>query len=219
MWVIAPTHTWVFVRCSEMSLKKIKIPVPVESEFLGLGQESVFNLRFNLKENLKVSHVLDLRVSVGFWFGLGGLGYWQAWGGTAQHHSVHTEASNLQDRPIFLLFILFKTHTHKSMAILLPNFCLTPTPQFLCTAFPALCFSSPVFKHWCIPQSSFPRPLLLLSYIFKWPHSFNDHRLMTLQWYALPSFICCDTPNRHPHLDVKKNLRHQSDYLMTTPST
>lgn len=55
-----------------MSLKKIKIPVLVESEFLGLGQESVFNLRFNLKENLKVSHVLDLRVSVGFWFGLGG---------------------------------------------------------------------------------------------------------------------------------------------------
>lgn len=54
-----------------MSLKKIKILVPAESEFLGLGQESVFNLRFNLKENLKVGHVLDARVSVGSGLGWG----------------------------------------------------------------------------------------------------------------------------------------------------
>ena len=126
----------MFVICSEMSLKKIKIPVPAESEFLGLGQESVFNLRFNLKENLKVSHVLDARVSVGFWFGLGG------WAtdrrevelpNTIQSTLKHLLGQMGKDRPIFLFFILFKTHTQKSMAILLPNFCPTPTLQFLCT--------------------------------------------------------------------------------------
>ena len=65
------------------------------------------------------------------------------------------------------------------MAILLPIFCPTPNSSVslhwgVFFAFPALFFSSPAFKHWCIPQNSLSRPLLLLSYIAKWLHSFNE---------------------------------------------
>ena len=134
-----------------MSLKKIKIPVPAESEFLGLGQESVFNLRFNLKENLKVSHVLDARVSVGFWFGLGG------WAtdrrevelpNTIQSTLKHLLGQMGKDRPIFYFLFSLK-HTHKSqwpfycqISVQLQLFSFFALRSFLCFPSSLLFFSS-----------------------------------------------------------------------------
>lgn len=158
MWVIAPTHIWVFVRCSEMSLKKIKILVPAESEFLGLGQESVFNLRFNLKENLKAGHVLDARVSVGsglgWGLGAGGLGAglltgvrWNCPTPFSPHWSIYSDRCVKTDPSFYFLFSL--KYTHKSqwpfycqISVQLQLFSFFALRSFLCFPSSLLFFSS-----------------------------------------------------------------------------
>lgn len=135
------------------------------------------------------------------------------------HWSIYSDRQVKTDPSFSFLFSL--KHTHNSQW---PFYCQISVQLQLFSFFAlrsslSQLSSSPAFKQWCIPQSSLSRPLLLLSYISKWPHSFNEHRLMALQWYALSSFICYDMPDRHTHLDVKKNPQNQSDYLMTSPST